>query len=835
MNKKNIFPFRSPGDVSLLSGGLSALLGLVVLAGWHTHTRALIQVNPAFVPMQYNTALGFLFGGIGILALQRRWPRFASVCGAVVATIGLVTLAQYLFDLDFGLDQLFMEHYITVETSHPGRMAPNTALSFSLVGVALLLIVNTPRFLRKSTVAGIGGFFVFALGVVALFGYFSGIETAYGWGQLTRMAVHTAMGFAVIGAGFLALAWHRQRLENASSFRLGGLTGVGMAIVVMLLWQALLVHHQLEIERVVEMQSAGARSHLIDSLELRSLLPTLTLIVGLVMSLMLAILVHLLQQTRVANVRLRAEVEERRQAEKELRQLGRAIEQSSEAICITDAEARMQYVNPAFEEMTGYRREEVIGRNPRILKSGKHDAAFYRDLWGTLAGGRDWTGRLINRRKDGTLYTEETTISPVHSEAGELVSYVALRRDVTAELELENELRRAQKMDSIGRLAGGVAHDFNNMLTPIMGYVEMLLIETPAEHPEARRLLQIHGAVNRASDLTAKLLAIGRRQTLEPQVIDLNKAIFSLHEVLVSAIREDIEFRLALAPGLGRLKADVTQLEQIVMNLVMNAQDAMSEGGILSIETTDLALDEAAARKHPDLEPGPYVVLAVNDTGCGMDDETLRHIFEPFFTSKQPGRGTGLGLAAVYGIVKQHHGTIEVTSELGRGTRFEIYLPQAERRFESAAQAGVFSPIAGKHGSETILLSEDDQAVRDFTREVLEEHGYRVIAPESPAGTLEASRAYAGKIDLLLTDVIMPGMNGKQVYEKIGEMRPEIKVLYMSGHPDDVIASRGVVHDGVHFIKKPFSIYALTEKIRTVLEVCLGDGAVADGGPSTRR
>ncbi|MCB9077873.1 MAG: PAS domain S-box protein [Anaerolineaceae bacterium] len=364
--------------------------------------------------------------------------------------------------------------------------------------------------------------------------------------------------------------------------------------------------------------------------------------------------------------------------DQERRRLSAAIEQAAESVVIADVAGDILYVNPAFERTTGYSRTEVFGRNPRILKSNRHDAAFYEQMWATLTTGQTWKGHLVNKKKDGAFYTEEATISPVLDEKGSIVNYVALKRDVTRELQLEEQLRQAQKMEAVGRLAGGIAHDFNNLLTVLMGNAALALDVLPPDHPVYSDIQVIERSARRAADLTRQLLAFARQQISHPQILDLNELILGIEEMLHRLIRADIELVTALAPDRGCVRADMGQLEQILVNLVVNARDAMPNGGKLTLETADVVVNEDNVRHHPEVPPGEYVLLAVTDTGIGMTESVKAHLFEPFFTTKEVGQGTGLGLATCFGLVKQNDGYILVDSEPGQGASFKIFLPRME-------------------------------------------------------------------------------------------------------------------------------------------------------------
>ena len=508
------------------------------------------------------------------------------------------------------------------------------------------------------------------------------------------------------------------------------------------------------------------------------------------------------------------DITERKRAEETQRRLVTAVEQAVETIVITDPAGAILYANPAFEKTTGYTCAEALGQNPRILKSDKHDAGFYRDMWTMLAAGQVWSGRFVNRRKDGTLYEEEATISPVRDTTGRIINYVAVKRDITREVALEEQFRQAQKMESIGRLAGGVAHDFNNLLTVINGYCQMLLDRQDADHPDRDSLGEILKAGERAAGLTRQLLAFSRKQVLQPRVLDLNRLVEEMRPMLARLLAESVEVRVALRAESGTVHADPHQLEQVVMNLVVNARDAMPQGGKLLIETASVERDASYAQSHPEARAGRYVKLAVIDHGVGMDEETRRHIFEPFFTTKGAGRGTGLGLSTVQGIVAQSGGHINVYSEPGQGTTFEIYLPalaQAAAEGEKPAAA----PALG--GNETVLVVEDQAEVRDYAVAALKEYGYRVIEAESGAEALRLCERDLGRIHLVLTDVVMPNMSGPELANRLEKLRPGTKVLFMSGYTDDVILQQGVLDESAEFVQKPFSPRELAVKVREVL------------------
>ncbi len=509
------------------------------------------------------------------------------------------------------------------------------------------------------------------------------------------------------------------------------------------------------------------------------------------------------------------DISDRRQAEAEREKLLLAIEQVGETVVITDPHGIIQYVNPAFTRITGYTRREAIGNSSRILKSGKHDAHFYRRLWETITSGEIFQARMINKRKDGTLYTDDVTISPVFDTQKKIVAFVAVKRDVTAQLALEEQFHQAQKMESVGRLAGGVAHDFNNMLGIILGHTELAMEHIPHLSPLKSDLDEIQKAAQRSADLTRQLLAFARKQTASPKVINLNDTIAQMIKMLRRLIGEDIDLTWISGAGLWPVKIDPAQTHQLLANLCVNARDAINGVGHVTIETRNVTLDETYCGRHTDIPFGEYVMMAVTDNGCGMDENTRENLFEPFFTTKEVGQGTGLGLSTVYGIVKQNDGYIEVTSELGEGATFNIYLPKTEEDLEGK-QISVAETMV--EGSETVLVVEDEPSILRLTESVLERLGYTVITTHSPLKAIDLITRYERPIDLLITDVVMPGMNGQELMARIEELVPNVKVLFISGYTADAMAHRGFLANDIHFLQKPFSNKTLAEKVRTVLD-----------------
>jgi two-component system cell cycle sensor histidine kinase/response regulator CckA len=509
------------------------------------------------------------------------------------------------------------------------------------------------------------------------------------------------------------------------------------------------------------------------------------------------------------------DITERKRQEALRTRLLTAIEQAAEGVVVTDAEGVIQYVNPAFSTMTGYSREEVLGKNPRILKSGKHDAAFYGGMWANILAGQVWKGEMINRRKDGSLYTERMSITPVHDEHGIMTHIVAMKEDITAARLLEDQFRHAQKMEAVGRLAAGVTHDFNNLLTVIVGYSEEMLSQFVPGDPLRALATEIKNAGEKAEGLTRQLMAFSRQEVLAPRVLDLNTLIDNLIKILKRLIGEDIDLIFKSAALPATIHADPGLIEQVVMNLAVNSRDAMPRGGKLTIEISHVQFDEAYSASHFSVCVGPYIMLAVSDNGCGMDKDTQAHMFEPFFTTKESGKGTGLGLATVYGIVKQSGGSIFVYSEPGAGTTFKVYLPAVN----GACEVAITESAVPATGSETILLVEDNASVRELARMVLVARGgYRVLQSTCGKEALLLAEGHKGPIDLLLTDVVMPGMTGRQLSEELAILRPEMKILSMSGYTDNTVVRNGVLGEGMAFLQKPFTAESLLRKVRSLLD-----------------
>jgi len=512
-------------------------------------------------------------------------------------------------------------------------------------------------------------------------------------------------------------------------------------------------------------------------------------------------------------------------AEESLRKLSQAVKHSADSVMMTDCRGVIEYVNPAFEALTGYTQDEVRGKSPRIVRSGEQGPEVYQELWKTILAGNVFRGILVNRKKNGDLYYVEESICPVRDGQGQITHFVSNGRDLTERLRLEAQLVQAQKMDAIGRLAGGVAHDFNNLLTIITSYSELALDETPGNASLSAKIQEILQAARRAAELTRQLLAFSRKQPRALRVADLNQVIADIAKTLPRLIGEDVKFSFVPGQGLGGVRLDPLQIEQVLMNLSSNARDAMPQGGHLRIETSDVTLDERYVDcKQALVTPGRYVLITVSDDGAGIRPEHLPHIFEPFYTTKPSAQGTGLGLATVYGIVKQNKGFIWAYSEPDMGTVFKIYLPCAVGNGHAVETEAIQCESAPR-GSETILLVEDEAAVRQAAGEFLRLRGYTILEAKDGLDALSVARNHGAPIHLVVTDVVMPNMSGGQLAKELGRLRPEARLLFVSGYAGKTVLDHNVFDLETNFLQKPYTLKQLSSKIRKALSRGVGQAA----------
>ena len=493
-------------------------------------------------------------------------------------------------------------------------------------------------------------------------------------------------------------------------------------------------------------------------------------------------------------------------------QLVTAVEHAAESIIVTDPAGIIEYVNPAFEKITGYSRNEVMGANIELLDSGQHSKAFFSTIIDTLQRGEIWQGRMINKRRDHSLYETEATVSPIRNKAGSITNYVSVQRDVSHEIRLERQLRQAQKMEAIGTLAGGIAHDFNNLLMGIQGNISLSLLDIEPNSPLVKNLKKIEQYVQNGVDLTKQLLGFARGGKYEISLLNLNELIKE-QNLMFGRTNKDIIFKNEAKPDLWTVEADRGQIEQVLMNLYLNALQAMPSSGTLTTRTGNVTIDQDQYSPYY-VKAGNYVKIMITDTGIGMDEDIQQRIFDPFFTTKEMGRGTGLGLASVYGIVKNHEGFINVFSKKGQGTKFEIYLPASGKAVPPAKKASE----KFVKGRETVLLVDDEDMIIDVGTRMLKKLGYQVFIARDGKEAIEIFKKHPQEIDLVVLDMIMPKMGGGETYDRIKKIKPDVKVLLSSGFSINGQASE-ILNRGCNgFIQKPFNLQNLSQNLRAILE-----------------
>lgn len=511
-----------------------------------------------------------------------------------------------------------------------------------------------------------------------------------------------------------------------------------------------------------------------------------------------------------------ADITKRKEATDELKRLSTAIEQSPESIVITNAAGIIQYVNPAFEANTGYSREEAVGENPRLLKSDEYDEPFYETLWETISSGKVWEGQLVNKRKNGSLFTEEASISPVKDTNGEIINYVAIKRDITNELIREEEFRQSQKMEAIGLLAGGIAHDFNNILQAIIGFSDLLSLDLDEDSTGYQRVMKIQQSAAKAAGLTKQLLTFSRKKPAITCALNLNDTVHETESLIAILLGEKYRLELKLESDLPQIKADSGQLSQVIMNMAVNARDAMTEGGRLTVATELVRLDKNDA-VMPDSRPGSFVCLSVADTGCGIDEHTRSRLFEPFFTTKEIGKGTGLGLSVVYGIVTQCKGWINVESKEGQGTTFKMYFPVV------AVPADAEGPMDLDHDQLHILVVVDDPRIRTLVSEILESTRFRAIVVVSEAEAIDVFEQDPARFSLLVTNMILKDGSGLKLAERLRSLVPRLPVLFCGDSSVSLQGGGDLQKSSYCFIKKPFtSIELVTSIQKTILKSGMG-------------
>ncbi len=510
----------------------------------------------------------------------------------------------------------------------------------------------------------------------------------------------------------------------------------------------------------------------------------------------------------------------RRQAEASQLQLATAIEQAGEAMMITDVHGVISYVNPAFENITGFAAAEVIGRTPALLKSGVHDAGFYAGMWSDITTGQTWRGRFINKRKNGDLYHEDSVISPIRDASGDIINFVAVKHDISREVELEEQLRHSQKMEALGIMAGGVAHDFNNLLAVILAHAELIARDVGDDEECMDSVKEVVEAAEHGKSLINQLMTISKRQPVTIRRVDLNALIERMLKMLRPLLGNGIDIETSLQPDCSAIEADPAQIEQVIINLGVNARDAMSGAGRLRIRTTHENFESSVVLRHAEVAPGKYVRVDVGDSGTGIPADIIEHIFDPFFTTKEEGKGTGLGLAAAYGIVQKFDGFINVRSAVGSGTVFSIFFPAVSAEAGTPPATDDAAIEAAESQPTTILLVEDEPDLLQVIGNQLQAQGFRVYraATGSEATTLFIN--HANSIDLLLTDVILPDFNGKVLAERLRRKCPTLRVIFITaGDMERQVADDIERHESQVLLFKPFTVQDLTQNILKSLDL----------------
>lgn len=798
-------------EQSILFSALAALgailIGTAALTGWALDFPILKSVIPGYIPMMPNTALCFVAAGTA-LGLSGPWRRTHTPIapGAVrllaggIALAGTATLVQYGLNLDLGIDRLLFGKSSAAEGwAFPGRMATATAKAFVCLGVALIAQDSRVWLFQAASLT------TALIGLSGTTSYFYQAESL-GPAFVVPISLHSALTFLLVGSGVLLSRPRAGIMAVIHSEYLGGMSArriipLAVAAPILVGW----------------LELSGQRAGLYSTATAAALFATITVTVMVVLVWFSARAVNAIDRKRAAAA------ESTRQSASEVQAMNQRLVASEErfrlfmeflpgSAFLKDAEGRYVWGNPAWRRQFPHV-EEVLSKTDADLWPPDTCAIFQssdRKVLEQQAPVQVVENIRLNSEAKHLMVSKFPVCGPSGSVLIGGVSF-----DLTERKNLETQLFQAQKLEAIGLLAGGVAHDFNNLLTVILGFSEEIKFDYERGRPPYENVEEIQSAARKAAALTSQLLAFGRKQVMQPRVLNLNDTLAEMHRMLRRVLREDIHLQLSLSPDAGNVQADPVQIQQVLINLTMNAQDAMPLGGRITIETSNVDLDESYVVSHRQVQPGPYVLLAVSDTGTGIDEKTKAHIFEPFYTTKAVGKGTGLGLATVYGIVKQSGGYIWVYSEPEKGTCFKIYLPRTGASEERAA-ADTEIAASGANGR-TILIAEDEDAVRLLMIKACTKAGYRLLAATNGEEAVSLAANHKGVIDLLLTDVIMPGMNGRILADQVTALRPETRVLYCSGYAENAIVHHGVLNHQAVFIAKPFTSAALLQAVREIL------------------
>ena len=858
-------------------GLLVVLISGTALIGWFAGSVMLKGIRADYIPMAPSTALVFLMVGASLATFTAtsKTSRLATRITAIMSALLAATrLSKYLTELELKVDHWFFRFPSEPLGATPvGKMALCTAIAVLLIGAVVFLSTLTkPRWIND--LVKVLSVVVAFIGLAFLLGYFYGAPLLYG-GRSIPMAMNTAICFLILGAGVFvraavrditerrtareALQKAHDELEARVSERTeelraqqeflraivdtspnaifvkdpqGRFTLVNAAVehaygrsadeIIGKTESDLNGYHE-EIETFVQDDAEVLRTLRPKFIPEEQLTNPRTRETRTFQTIKVPLI---LPGTNAAHILgVATDITDRKQAEQGMRESEERyrllFESNPQSMWVYDLESlAFLAVNEAAITHYGYSRQEFLSMTIKDIRS-PDDVAALLDTVSQARLGLTAAGTWKHRRKDGGNIDVEIVSHPLVF--GGRGAKLVLASDITerkraeqALRETEAQLRQSQKLEGIGQLAGGIAHDFNNLLTVINGFSALAMKGLSAEDPLLDNLEEIKKAGDRAASLTRQLLAFSRKQVLQPEILNLDSVVSEMEKMLRRVIGENIDLRAVLEPKLGNVKADPGQIEQIILNLVVNARDSMPGGGKVTIETDNVCLDEDYANNHVGARPGHYVMLAVSDTGTGMDEETQARIFEPFFTTKELGKGTGLGLSTIYGIVKQSGGNIWVYSEVGRGTTFKIYLPRVDAEAQEYKHASATEEVL--NGTETILLVEDEEMVRKLARQILATQGYRVLEATNGEEALRMCEHDQEPIELLLTDVIMPEMSGPELAERLHRLRPELRVLFMSGYTDDAIVHHGVLAEGAHFIQKPFAPDVLSRRVRQILK-----------------
>ncbi|MCP5045738.1 MAG: PAS domain S-box protein [bacterium] len=801
MTELNTSSYRLLHRVVLTAGGISAMLGMLILTGWYIQSMPLARLFSSFTPMEGYSALGFLLCGAGFLLVCTGRNVPAMACGGLATVMGIL------------MGQLIS----------PNGMSPNTALCFTLSGTGLVLIAKAKPFKWRPLVIWIIGSVIVALGGVAIFGYLSGVEAAYRWGDLPPMVVHEALGFITVGVGLFSFGWREGINEESGSVRwLAIPAGITLAAIAFFQWLAMRTQERNSVEMRYPMEESP--------------LPAVILAAGILMALLLTITIHLAQKlwgrARIVertNRELEEEINERKRVEEALRKSeGKyrlLADNTLDCIWRMDLDFKYTYINPSVLPMFGYTPVEWIGSalkdhcSPRDLAYIKGNINHEMEHAGEI--GMIFETHFLH--KDGHEIPVEINGKLLRDEAGTPVEIQGTIRDIKERKKVEEEkgeledlLRQAHKMEAIGTLAGGIAHDFNNILGVLMGYAELSLEELPEDSPIRQNLRHVMASAERARQMVKQILAFSRKSEIERIPVYLHQMVTESLKLLRSSIPTTIDIRSYIEESVEPVFADATQIHQVVMNLCSNAAYAMREsGGILEIKLKTIFF-EPDGMGLKELDRGKYHRLTVKDNGHGIGVETLKRIFDPYFTTKKVGEGTGMGLAVVHGIIKDHGGEITVKSESWKGTSFDVYLPVAKGEIVPVENTKAQPSMKG--GDECILLVDDEQAMVEMGKQMLEKLGYCVVSRVGSIEALEAFRAAPGKFNLVITDQTMPNMTGVHLTREIKKVRADIPVILCTGFSESVNEEnfKALGIDG--FVLKPIIKKRIASVIRDVLD-----------------